>query len=346
MPLRHDLTHARRIFHENKGDTMSERKDLSPEFFKLGPLLESEDPIANLESPQFSKEAAELLQCIRDQLETIIKLEFVDLAIIAKILHMTRRISGGKLLCPTVHEILIRIFSENIPLSKPIDLVKRLVDMDILYSTEYFGPPPTNANHINLYGSTASLYHSEIRLTEYALALILDDRQALGHFGFQPYLSNTEFLNDWERALKPLEHFHYGIDYWHHFSQLFQYINRVKSELDRISRRLAKTSIRIPLRELIQKYNLTQNEQLVIVSHLARANQSHREERNILFLTEEMNCFISPEILSKDSRLVKEGLFVWVENRYAEKCGEYRLTDEVRNLLLGDAIQLEKRPLM
>lgn len=325
---------------------MKERKDLSPEFFRLCWLLKNENRIDNIETPRFSKKIAEILRYLKEHLEETISLSFIEIVIIARVLELSKGMNNWRPEPPSARDILAGAFSDKIPLSSQMESVKRLIDMDLIYSSEYFGPQSVNAGHMILYGSLTSLLYSDLRPTNYALAIILNDQRALAYYGNEPYLSNAEFLNDWESIMNPTDRWRHRIAFWRQYSEVYQFTIEINRERARISKRLAKTNILIPFRELIKTHNLTPHEQIYIIAGLTDIGRMQGFENSLISVNAEWTCFISQKALSRDSRLVKLGIFVWVETRFSEEGGEYRLAPEIREYILGDAAQMEDRPLL
>jgi len=331
---------------KNKECFMKEKKDLSPEFFRLCRLLENENRIDNIETPRFSKKITEVLCYLKEHLDDTISLSFVEIVIIGKVLESSKGMNNWRPEPPSARDILAGIFSAKVPLSRQMESVKHLIDANLIYSSEYFGLQPVNAGHMILYGSLTSLIYSDLRPTNYTLALILNDQRALAYYGNEPYLSNVEFLNDWESIMNPTDRGRCKIAFWRHYSEVFQFTNEISREMARISRRLAKTNIHIPFRELIKTHNLTPHEQIYIMAGLADIGRMQGFTNSLISVNAEWTCFISQKALSKDSRLVKLGIFVWVETRFSEEGGEYLLAPETREYILGDAAQMEDRPLL
>jgi len=325
---------------------MEPRQDLSPEFFKIAKLIEKENLIDNADNPRVSKKLQEILRFVKSHLADDIDLDFSEIMIASRLFLIPKRRMILGLDNMLIRDILQSVFSSKVPVSRQLAVIRQLIDKNLIESHIYPGKLTVNTTHATGYGALSRLFNESLGLSDYGIALIINDEEMLAHFGRRPYISNTEFLNDWADAIMMISQCNYDIDAWCGYEHILMEVARAKSHIDRISKRLEKTTISIPFCELKNKHSLTLNEQMFIMYSLGSRISRRTLTNNACFMPDELNCYITRPMVTKDSRLIKLGILSWIESRNGHDDGVFALNPEIREFILGEAVLLEDKPLL
>ncbi|RKX25352.1 MAG: hypothetical protein DRP45_06110 [Candidatus Zixiibacteriota bacterium] len=327
---------------------MDKRFDLNPELFRIEEAFQKGARINNCKNPDMPEELLKKINFVKDQLINKLPLNVVDIIIVAKLLSHQRERQGEDN-HPRVRDLLRDVFDTSVPLSEGLDIIRRLVEKEGVRTNSYAGKPVTVAQQMLGYGNITDMYDDDVYLSRYALACIVCDKMTQGHYGHRPYASNIEFLNDWEAALDYAENAEMNFQMRWAYSYAVHGAVGAQREMERIARRLTVTEIPIPLQQLIDKHALTTQEQLVIMYdlHLGDKPVEYPVLRNSVILSPDESPFcLDRKPLSKNSRLVRLGIFVKREEIDTDKEYSYRLAPNVRDYILGEAALLRDEPLL
>jgi hypothetical protein len=330
----------------SEGGSMEPRQDLSPEFFKIAKLIEKENLIDNADNPRISSKLQEHLKFIKNKLADEVNLDFLEVIILSRLFLMPKRHMILGLDNMLIGDILQSVFSSKVPVSRQLDVIRQLIDKNVIQSHIYPGKLTVNATHATGYGTLSRLFNESLGLSDYGIALIINDEEMLAHFGRRPYINNAEFLNDWADAIMMISQCNYDIDAWGGYEQVLMQVARAKCHIGRISKRMEKTTLSIPFCELKNKHSLTLNEQMFIMYSLGSQISRRTLTNNACFMPDELNCYITRPMVTKDSRLVKLGILSWIESRNGHDDGVFALNPEIREFILGEAVLLEDKPLL
>jgi len=325
---------------------METRQDLSPEFFKIAKFIEKENLIDDVDNPRISRRLQEILRFVKSHLADEINLDFLEIMIVSRLFLIPKRAMMLGLDNMLIRDILQSVFSSKVLVSRQLELIRQLIDKNLIQSHIYPGKLTVNITHATGYGTLSRLFNESLGLSDYGIALIINDEEMLAHFGRMPYISNAEFLNDWADAIMMISQCNYDIDAWGGYEHVLMQVARAKGHIDRISKRMEKTTLSIPFYELVQKHSLTLNEQMFIMYALGSRISRRTLTNNACFMPEELNCYITRPMVTKDSRLVKLGILIWIESRNGRDDGAFTLNSEIREFILGDAVLHEDKPLL
>jgi len=248
-----------------------------------------------------------------------------------------------------VLDLLNQVYSEQTPVSDGLRVVKSLCDHDITYARKYLGRPAATAYTAFGNGAITDLFYDTVVLSERTVAWIVGDDLMMGYFGRTPYSSNVEFLNDWIQAIN---HARDSDGEWYCDHPYWNFVfgsTGALRELDRVSRRLQITTIKIPFQGLVYEYSLSPLEQLVIMYDLHTGHREHSWSvlnKSIFCKPHKTLTFIDRPPLTEESRLVRMGLFERHESTDDSVTCTYHLSPWMRAEIISGADENRLIPLI
>lgn len=328
------------------------RKDTSSELMQIREQFVTGGRISNIEEPRFDAKLSTLIEHLQQELRSAVEVDPIEVLTIAMLFDPESGLERLRLGRVHVQPLLAKLFAGSVPMAKRLNYIPQLAEKGLLMSDRYCGKlAPEIARHYGFSGSTI-LCDDKVRLTDFAHALILGDQTTLRLFEGAPYESNVEFLNDWAELLEGTRHSSVG--YWQEFEDRLgsmALVFRTKREYHRIMRRLEATRLPIPFRTLMQKHNLSQAEQIVLmhcVYHKKDENSAaERLEGPMLLLNDEQFYAMERPALSPCSRMARLGLFTIEKDPWGNEIRELiKISDDVYRMILGEAAWAVSRAIL
>lgn len=198
-------------------------------------------------------------------------------------------------------------------------------------------------NNSTIRYSNQALLDCHIELSTTFVQLILGDKEEIGILNNEAYTSNTDFIDDWFSYLNKLDSFS---------KRNFQSVQRVTKYDDlvaidylevmewkiRINKRLDRTDIILPLKDLVDEYNLDNNEETILIYLIKKEFESKRcsSESVIQLISSDMHeMYSNKRYISDESKLVKNGLVEINESMsFFNKGNDIRISPDITRRVL------------
>ncbi|MBT5528864.1 MAG: AAA family ATPase, partial [Cytophagia bacterium] len=175
---------------------------------------------------------------------------------------------------------------------------------------------------------------------------LLDETDDIEHDGTSPYSNNKEFLNDWMVYLKKLEELS-----WHDYEdrqlnanievQTAQDLIQVIDHKNLIDSRLEITKQNFPLNELVDEYQLDENETVILVYLVKQeldGNESNSDTILKMISNDQHEHYLNRKYLNPDGRLISNGLVDKTDSSFMMIRGNsYRLMPDVMRRIITNS---------
>lgn len=327
-------------------------RDLSSDLFKVREMFAAGERLDGLSKPALAPELQSRVERLVSETSQAVELDVVELLALALMFDPHSGLERARLGGVHVSHLMAKLCTNSVPVSERVTYVTGLVEKGLVLSDKYCGRLEEEVARHYGFSGIAHLREDRIQLSDFAVALILGDEVTLAHFLGAPYESNVEFMNDWAELLERSRNASAGG--WQSFEDrvgAMVLAFRARQEYKRIMQRLDATNIRIPFRSLVQKYELSQAEQIVLM-HCVYHRQvedsaGQRLEDPMLLLSGEQFYALERPTLTANSRLVELGLFIVKKEPWGQEIRDViKLSEDIYNLILGEAAWLAARPIL
>jgi len=175
---------------------------------------------------------------------------------------------------------------------------------------------------------------------------LLDETDDIEYDRTSPYSNNKEFLNDWMVYLKKLEELS-----WHDYEdrqlnanievQTAQDLIQVIDHKNLIDTRLKVTKQNFPLNELVDEYQLDENETIILVYLVKQeldGNESNSDTILKMISNDQHEHYLNRKYLNPDGRLIGNGLVDKTDSSFMMIRGNsYRLMPDVMRRIITNS---------
>ncbi|MDP8204706.1 MAG: ATP-binding protein [Candidatus Tenebribacter mawsonii] len=216
----------------------------------------------------------------------------------------------------TILKVFYNSYSERI-FNFPI--IIKLLKKDVFFTVKKrvpYGQQDSNHSNPNIIYSKHELLNSHIQLSNNLIRQILGENEEISTLNNKSYSTNKDFIDDWFSYLNKLDKFS---------RRNFQSTQRVTKYDDivainyleivewkaRIERRLERTEIVLPLKDLVDEYLLDEKEETIIIYLMKYELEGGRcsSESVIQLISSDIHeMYNNKRYISIDSKLVKNGL--------------------------------------
>ena len=175
---------------------------------------------------------------------------------------------------------------------------------------------------------------------------LLDETDDIEHDRTSPYSNNKEYLNDWMVYLKKLEELS-----WHDYEdrqlnanievQTAQDLIQVIDHKNLIDIRLKITKQNFPLNEMVDEYQLDENETVILVYLVKQeldGNESNSDTILKMISNDQHEHYLNRKYLNPDGRLISNGLVDKTDSSFMMIRGNsYRLMPDVMRRIITNS---------
>lgn len=329
-----------------------ENLNIGRDLTRVAELLKEHGPIDTIGAPNLSGEFEELVGNLAKQIFVEIELSVVDVLIVASMYPMlptSRYCTTADI--PTV-ALLHNVFGHNIPMMEQLAVVTSLLEKDVLTCSSLYLELIREDRIVKSVVNPTRLLEAKVELSSYTRANIIRDGNHMYKTAPPGFASNLEFLDSWKPIINEvMQHSELSIDNVPYFFEpSLEGLRDIQVEFDHIMKRLESTKIEIPFKKFAEAFKLNREEQILVmyeVFHYQRAKYLDGLNHSVAFAPFDTPAFLDRPVLTKDSHLVKEGIFrqMLVESDGKEQ-SRYRLEGIFYGHILGDFVLCVHEPLV
>ncbi len=329
-----------------------ENLNIGRDLARVAELLKEHGPIDTIGAPNLSGEFEELVGSLTKQIFVEIELSVVDVLIVSRMYAMkpeSRHRTIAEI--PTV-TLLRDVFGHNIPMMEQLTVLITLLERDVLTCNLMYLDLVREDRIVKSVVNPTRLLEANVELTTYTRANIIRDGNHMYKTAPPGFTSNLEFLESWKPIINEvMQHSELNIDNVPYFFEPnLEGLRVIQVEFDHIMKRLERTRIEIPFKKFVDAFKLNREEQILVmyeVFHYQRGKYLDGLNHTVAFAPFDTPAFLDRPVLTKDSHLVKEGIFrqMLVESDGKEQ-SKYRLEGIFYGHILGDFVLRAHEPLV
>lgn len=329
-----------------------EKLNIGRDLTRVAELLKEHGPIDTIGAPNLSGEFEELVGNLSKQIFVEVELSVVDVLVVARMYTVLPESSYGTVGRLHTVTLLRDVFGHNIPMMEQLAVVISLLERDIVACSYRYLEIVREGRSVTSVVNPLRLYEATVELSSYARANIIRDGTHMYKTAPPGFTSNLEFLESWKPLINTLmQGSDLSIDSVpYFFDPLLDDLRDIHLEFDHIMKRLENTKVEIPFKKFAEAFKLSREEQILVmydVYHYHREKYLNGLHVSVAFMPIDAPTFLDRPILTKDSHLVKEGIFrqTLVESDGKEQ-PKYRLEGIFYGHILGDFVLRAHEPLV
>jgi hypothetical protein len=320
-------------------------KDLSLELMKIAELLKASEKLEVVEDPVLPDELREAVAALQGQLMVEKELKPVEVLAIALLFAQEdRHYNTG--------DLLRSLFARTVRLRDQLRFLRRMFDRELL-ETIVPSIRIKRGYHSELvyHHNLTFLYNSVVHLSVHVIASIIGDEDYLNDFEGTAFENNAEFLESWQIIVEAMEIRRCNFNlYGDNLGSDIASVYFIKKQFDKIEHRLSLTTVEIPFTSFRSDFDLSYEEQLVVMYDVYHRNSSRYScdlRNSAALLPLDSPGFTERDVFSVNSRLVRSNIYQrFTVNELGGAKPKYRLATIFYCHILGDLALKISEPLL